>query len=53
MTTEIETVETKTDAEEIHHQEKRCNNIIIYRFPESSALLPKKGKGRILKSVLI
>jgi len=41
MTTETETVkttliETKTDAAEIRDQEKRCNNIIIYRFPESA-----------------
>jgi len=40
MTTEIETVkttliETKTEAAEIHDQEKRHNDIIIYRFPES------------------
>jgi len=49
MTTEIETVktnllETKTDAAEIRDQEKRRNNVIIYRLPESTAQSPEERK---------
>jgi len=57
LTTEIETVktnllETKTNAAEIPDQEKRHNNVIIYRLPESTAHSPEERKREDTERVL-